>query len=107
PYSIPPGLPRYRPHQQPQYAQDQRHVTGHHELAQGAADCIARTPRPMKIREEEPSEFPAIEALLQQAFGERMRRRLRRDALIEIALIVEYDQEIVGHIVLSWLPTKF
>jgi putative acetyltransferase len=64
----------------------------------------------MKIREEEPSDFPAIEALLQQVFGSTYEaalvRRLRSDALVAIALIAEDEKDIVGHIVLSWLPTK-
>jgi putative acetyltransferase len=33
-------------------------------------------------------------------------RRLRSDALVAVALVAEDEEEIVGHIVLSWLPTR-
>jgi putative acetyltransferase len=64
----------------------------------------------MKIRDETPSDFPAIESLLQCSFGgtceAALVRRLRSDALVAVALIAEEEEEIVGHIVLSWLPTR-
>jgi putative acetyltransferase len=63
----------------------------------------------MKIRDETPSDFPVIESLLRLAFGgpyeAALVRRLRSDALVAVALVAEDEEEIVGHIVLSWLPT--
>jgi putative acetyltransferase len=64
----------------------------------------------MQIRDETPSDFPTIESLLRLAFGgpyeAALVRRLRSDALVAVALVAEVEEEIVGHIVLSWLPTR-
>lgn len=64
----------------------------------------------MKIRHETPSDFGAIESLLQQAFGgtyeAALVRRLRSDGLIAVELVAEDEEQVVGHIVLSWLPTR-
>jgi putative acetyltransferase len=62
------------------------------------------------IREEVPSDRPEVDALVQAAFGgdyeRRLVSRLRSDGLVAVALVAEAEQEIVGHIVLSWLPTQ-
>jgi putative acetyltransferase len=64
----------------------------------------------MNIREEVPSDRPEVESLLHAAFGGDYERalvsRLRSDGLVAIALVAEAEQQIVGHIVLSWLPTQ-
>jgi putative acetyltransferase len=64
----------------------------------------------MNIRPEAPSDQPEVAALLQAAFGGDYERelvsRLRSDGLVAVALVAEAEQQIVGHIVLSWLPTQ-
>jgi putative acetyltransferase len=62
------------------------------------------------IREERPDDLSAVHLLLRQAFGRddeaKLVSRLRDDGAIAAALIAEGDGNIVGHLVLSWLPTQ-
>jgi putative acetyltransferase len=64
----------------------------------------------MNIREETPSDRPEVDALIRDAFGGDYERelvsRLRCDGLVAAALVAEAEQQIIGHIVLSWLPTQ-
>lgn len=62
------------------------------------------------IREETPADRSAVDVLLRQAFGRddesKLVSRLREDGAIGAALVAEADGNIVGHLVLSWLPTQ-
>jgi hypothetical protein len=64
----------------------------------------------MIIRDESPGERPHIDLLLDEAFGgtceSRLVARLRRAALITVALVAEEDRQIVGLIVMSRLPAQ-
>jgi putative acetyltransferase len=61
------------------------------------------------IREETPADGPELDALLREAFGRddeaKLVLRLREDGAVAAALVAEADGTIVGHLVLSWLPT--
>lgn len=64
----------------------------------------------MRIRHEQPSDWPAIDALNRAAFGGasevELIGRLRQDGLVIASLVAEERGEIVGHILFSWLPTQ-
>ena len=64
----------------------------------------------MNTRQEMPFDRVAIGQLLREAFGgdyeAELVERLRADNLIVVALVAEVNNEIVGHIVLSWLATE-
>ncbi|CAN7296437.1 N-acetyltransferase [Bosea sp. LjRoot90] len=61
------------------------------------------------IRAAQPADAEAIAALNRAAFGGEdevgIVERLRRDGLTAVELVAERDNAIVGHILLSWLPT--
>lgn len=61
------------------------------------------------IRAAKPADAQAIAALNRAAFGGEdeagIVERLREDGLAAIELVAERDNAIVGHILLSWLPT--
>jgi putative acetyltransferase len=63
----------------------------------------------MNIREEASPDWPEIDALLHGAFGGdyecKLVSRLRSDEVVAVALVAEAEQQIIGHVVLSWLPT--
>jgi putative acetyltransferase len=62
------------------------------------------------IREETPADRSDVDALLRQAFGRddesKLVLRLREDGAIGAALVAEADGKVIGHLVLSWLPTR-
>jgi putative acetyltransferase len=64
----------------------------------------------MNIREEAPTDRLEIDALLREAFGRddesELVSRLRQDGVIGAALVAEADGKIIGHLVLSRLPTQ-
>jgi putative acetyltransferase len=64
----------------------------------------------MIIREEIPSDWLEVDSLLKAAFGGRYEAdlvsRLRSDGLAAIILVAEAKNQAIGHIVLSWLPTR-
>ena len=64
----------------------------------------------MIIRDESPADRPHIDLLLDGAFGgtyeSRLVARLRRAALVAVALVAEEDRQIVGVIVMSRLPAQ-
>ncbi len=57
------------------------------------------------VRDEHPTDRPAIETLLREAYrrNEEAARleRLRADGVIALALVAEYESEIVGHVALG------
>lgn len=61
------------------------------------------------IRAATPADAEAIAALNRAAFrGEEevgIVERLRSDGLVAVEQVAEHGEEIVGHILLSWLPT--
>lgn len=61
------------------------------------------------IRAASPADAQAIATLNRAAFGGEdevgIVERLRRDDLAAVELVAERDNAIVGHILLSWLPT--
>jgi len=61
------------------------------------------------IRAAKPADAEAIAALNRAAFGGEEEvaivERLRRDDFVAVELVAEQDGTIVGHILLSWLPT--
>lgn len=61
------------------------------------------------IRAAKPANAEAIAALNRAAFGGGEEvgivERLRRDGLVAVELVAEQDDAIIGHILLSWLPT--
>jgi len=61
------------------------------------------------IRAARPADSEAIAALNCAAFGGEdevgIIERLRRDSLVAVELVVERDGTLIGHILLSWLPT--
>ena len=62
------------------------------------------------IRDERPEDASAVADLNRAAFaGEEeaaIVARLRRDNLVAVALVATVESGIIGHIVLSWLPTE-
>ena len=56
-----------------------------------------------------PADAGAIAALNRAAFGGEdevgIVERLRGDGLVAVELVAEQDGAIIGHILLSWLPT--
>jgi putative acetyltransferase len=64
----------------------------------------------MNIRKETPSDWREVDALLQAVFGGRYEcelvSRLRSDGLAASILVAEAESRIIGHIVLSWVPTQ-
>jgi putative acetyltransferase len=64
----------------------------------------------MNIRQEMSSDWVEIGQLLRDAFAgnyeAELVERLRADNLIVVALVAEANNEIVGHIVLSWIATE-
>jgi putative acetyltransferase len=63
----------------------------------------------MTIRDETPADWEAIDRVNREAFGgeeeTRIVRRLRADGLAAASLVAEEDGAVVGHLMLSWLPT--
>jgi putative acetyltransferase len=63
----------------------------------------------MLIRPEAEADWPAIDAVHRQAFGGEAEaalvRRLRQDRLVAASLVAEENGTLVGHLMLSWLPT--
>lgn len=61
------------------------------------------------IRAAGPADAEAVAALNRAAFGGEQEvgivERLRRDGLVAVELAAERDGAIIGHILLSWLPT--
>lgn len=61
------------------------------------------------IRAANPADADAIAALNRAAFGGEEEvgivERLRRDGLVAVELVAGRDGAIIGHILLSWLPT--
>jgi len=61
------------------------------------------------VRAVSPADAAAIAALNRAAFGGEVEvgiiERLRRDGLVAVELVAEQDDAIIGHILLSWLPT--
>lgn len=66
--------------------------------------------RAMTIRDEAPADWEAIDAVNRAAFGgeeeARIVRRLRADGLVAVSLVAEEEGAVVGHLMLSWLPTR-
>lgn len=62
------------------------------------------------VRAAGPADAEAIAALNRAAFGGEdevgIVERLRRDDLVAVELVAERDGTIIGHILLSWLPTE-
>jgi putative acetyltransferase len=63
----------------------------------------------MTIRDETPADWEAIDRVNREAFGgeeeARIVRRLRADGLAAASLVAEEGGAVVGHLMLSWLPT--
>jgi putative acetyltransferase len=63
----------------------------------------------MRIREDGASDRLEVDTLVRGAFGAEYEpalvARLRNDGLVAVALVAEAEKQIIGHIVLSWLPT--
>lgn len=61
------------------------------------------------VRAAAPADAEAIAALNRVAFGGEAEvgiiERLRRDGLVAVELVAEQGGSIIGHILLSWLPT--
>ncbi|MBA4221245.1 MAG: GNAT family N-acetyltransferase [Methylobacterium sp.] len=61
------------------------------------------------VRAAKPADAEAIAALNRAAFGGEEEvgiiERLRHDGLVAVELVAEQGGEIIGHILLSWLPT--
>ncbi|MFC5397112.1 GNAT family N-acetyltransferase [Bosea vestrisii] len=61
------------------------------------------------VRAAKPADAEAIAALNRAAFGGEEEvgiiKRLRHDGLVAVELVAEQGGEIIGHILLSWLPT--
>ena len=61
----------------------------------------------MIVREAQPTDYPAVDALLEQAFGGRAEaelvRQLRGDGDAEIELVVELAGQVAGHVLFSAL----
>ncbi|CAN7571695.1 GNAT family N-acetyltransferase [Bosea sp. LjRoot237] len=61
------------------------------------------------IRAAKPADAEVIAALNRAAFGGEdevgVVERLRRDGLVAVELVAERDGTLIGHILLSWLPT--
>lgn len=66
----------------------------------------------MRVRAEEPTDFDAIDDIVEAAFGQpdeaRLVRRLRdSDAYVpDLTLVADDDGEVVGHIMLSYAELK-
>jgi len=64
----------------------------------------------MIIRDESPEDWPRITSLLDRIFGgtyeSGLVARLRKDALVVVALVAEEAGDVIGHIVLSALPVQ-
>jgi putative acetyltransferase len=62
------------------------------------------------IRPETEVDLPAIDDVNQRAFGRAdealLVRRLRDDGLVVASLVAEQGGAVVGHVMLSWLPTR-
>ena len=62
------------------------------------------------IRDERPADWEAIDRVNRAAFGgeeeARIVRRLREDGLAAVSLVAEDTGAVVGHLMLSWLPTR-
>ena len=60
------------------------------------------------IREDRPSDYAAIRALNNEAFGGddegRLVDQLRQDGTVIVSLVAVYNDEVVGHILFSELP---
>ena len=67
-------------------------------------------PDAMRIRDETPADWAAIEDLHRRAFGGELEAnlvaRLRHDDLVACALVADERGAIVGHIVFSWLEVQ-
>jgi putative acetyltransferase len=63
----------------------------------------------MRIRPETEAAWDAIDDVNRQAFGRAdeasLVRRLRDEGLVVASLVAEQDGAVVGHLLLSWLPT--
>ncbi len=64
----------------------------------------------MRIRPETEADRTAIDRVNRQAFGRdeeaSLVRRLRDEGLVVVSLVAEQDGAVVGHLMLSWLPTR-
>ncbi len=63
----------------------------------------------MIIRNETPADHAQVDALNREAFGgpyeAGLIARLRHDGLVALSLVAIVDDEVIGHLLLSWLPT--
>jgi putative acetyltransferase len=71
-----------------------------------------RVEGPLTIRPEQPADFPAIDAVIVDAFGPEHgpavthlveRIRASEDYIPAFALVAEHDDAVVAHVLLSWV----
>jgi putative acetyltransferase len=64
----------------------------------------------MIVRDETAADWQEIDRLVRAAFGgsyeSDLIARLRQERLVVVGLVAEAQGQIVGHIMLSWLPTQ-
>ena len=64
----------------------------------------------MLIRPETQADWAALDHVNQRAFGRAdeasLVRRLRDDGLVATSLVAEQAEIVLGHLMLSWLPTR-
>ncbi|WP_045390778.1 GNAT family N-acetyltransferase [Falsirhodobacter sp. alg1] len=71
----------------------------------------ARYRQRVRIRAETPEDYPEIDNIVRAAYGRvaeaALIDALRSDGAVQLALVAEWQQEIVGHVLLATLDAPF